>query len=180
MFTSLPFPSPHLTFTSLSEPLHASMFLQELPASAASRLWAAGICTSVGLRDAVGTSNSQPSGASSAQAAPTDPQTPSSSNIPPRVESASISPAHSQAEAQDPQQPSVRTVTGGASPAESVPQGVQSQSSGSAPSPPGSRGRVASSTKPAGEPSGSDAVPAPRIAQVLGYAGELYLCSMSG
>ncbi len=148
--------------------------LQELPASAASRLWASGFSTRTALWDA------QNPGSSQAPDSPSAPKPPSSSNIPPRLDTSGIPPASGQSNSdsneQQPQQPSVTPV--GAAASEDVPQGVQIQSSGSAPSPPGSRGRVTSSPESAGASAASaasDAVPAPRIAQVLGYAGENFI-----
>lgn len=151
--------------------------------------WAHGICTSVALREAAGAGSGTGAGGSYPSVAPqsSDDQTnptsskapssnptsqnsanqgasaakiPSTSNIPPRLEVSGIS-SPSEADAgssQQQQQPSVRPV------------GAASDGVGQGPSPPGSRGRV-TPTPAAAAAAASESVPAPRVAQVLGYAG---------
>ena len=166
--------------------------LQGPIAPVAAPFWAHGVCTSVGVREAAGTGQGAGAGGSYPSVAPqgsgnqTTPTStkapssnttsqnnanpgasaakpPSTSNIPPRLDVSGISvPSESNArpsqQQQDNEEPPIR------------PLGGAGEGGGQGPSPPGSRGRVMP-TPAAAAAAASESVPAPRAAQVLGYAG---------
>ena len=109
---------------------------------------------------------SAPPSTSTSPAAPTQPKKASSSNIPPRLDTPGVSkPKDDQAP-----RPPVTPIGG--------PNSQYGYGAGAGPIIPGSRGRVDSgSTVPDTSPI-SDPSPAPRIAQVLGYAGETIIFSL--